>query len=271
MPSSSSNLSKSEKREAAREQARQLREAQAKREKRNRNLMIAGIVALIVIVAVAVYAIISAGNEQANESAIEQVSEVPANTTLADGGISLGSSLTAGTANEGAPVLDVYLDFTCTYCEQFEAVNADDIDAMVSAGDATVVYHPVAILDSTGDFSGFSGRAAQAAAVVADQAPEAYNAFQGALFDLYRGAGATEGAAAGEPTDADIAAAAVEAGVPQAVADAIDDGSFTEWVEATTQQFGKDGHTGTPTVLIDGEDFEGWTEEGALAQAVAGA
>ncbi|MFH5824922.1 DsbA family protein [Georgenia sp. AZ-5] len=261
-----SNMTKAERREAAREQARQLREAQLRREKRNRRLIVVGVVVLIAVMAAALFAIV----RQGSESALKSVEEVPANTTL-DGGISLGSSLTAGTANEGAPVIDVYLDFTCSYCGQFEEINADDIDEMVAAGDATVVYHPVAILDRTGDFSGFSGRAAQAAAVVADKAPEAYNDLQAALFDLYRGAGATEGATAAEPTDADIAAAALEAGVPREVADTIDDGTFTDWVAATTEQFGRDGFTGTPTVLVDGEEFVGWQEEGALAEAVAGA
>lgn len=267
MPTSN-NMSKAEKRDAARAQAQQLREAQARREKRTRNLIIVGLVALIAVVAVVIAIIVQQGNEKANTSAIESIENIPANTNVDDGGISLGSELVAGTANEGTPVLDVYLDFTCIYCSQFEEINAADIDEVVAAGDATVVYHPVSILDRTGDFSGFSGRAAQAAAVVADQAPEAYNAFQAGLFELYRAAGAAEGSTAGEPTDEDIAATAVAAGVPQAVVDTMSDGVFTEWVRATTEQFANDGFTGTPTVLLDGETFDGWNEPGALAAAM---
>ncbi|MHB1064372.1 MAG: DsbA family protein [Georgenia sp.] len=266
--SSNANMSKAEKRDAAREQARQLREAQAKREKRTRNLIIIGLIALVAVVSVVIAIIVRQGNEKANTSAIESVEKIPANTSVTDGGISLGADLVAGTENVGAPVLDVYLDFTCIYCAQFEEINAADIDQFVAAGDATVIYHPVSILDRTGDFSGFSGRAAQAVAVVADQAPEAYNDFQAGLFALYRNAAATEGSTAGEPTDADIAATAAEAGVPQAVVATITDGTFTAWVAATTEQFGNDGYTGTPTVLLDGEVFNTWTEPGALAAAV---
>lgn len=266
--SSSTNMSKAQKRDAAREQARQLRDAQAKREKRTRNLIIIGLVALIAVVAVIVTIIVQQGNEKANTSAIESVENIPANTSVDDGGISLGADLVAGTENAGVPVLDVYLDFTCIYCAQFEEINAADIDELVAAGDATVVYHPVSILDRTGDFSGFSGRAAQAVAVVADQAPEAYNDFQSALFTLYRDAAATEGSTAGEPTDADIAAAATGAGVPDDVVATMADGVFTDWVAATTEQFGRDGYTGTPTVLLDGEEFNGWNEPGALAAAI---
>ncbi|MPV38455.1 DsbA family protein [Georgenia subflava] len=262
MPSSSSNMTKAERREAAREQARQLREAQAKREKRNRNLIIVGVIALVVVVGIALYAIISQGTR----SAIESVDNVPANSSVDDGGIPLGSELVAGTSNDGAPVLDVYLDFSCPHCGTFEEVNAEDINEVVSAGEATVVYHPVAILDRTGNWSGFSGRAAQAAAVVADQAPEAYNDFQSALFELIANA------TSAEPTDEEIAAAAVEAGVPQEVADTLtvplEERPFTEWVQATTQQFSRDGYSGTPTVMIDGDTIEPelWGQPGALAE-----
>lgn len=266
--SSNTNMSKAQKRDAAREQARRLREAQAKREKRTRNLIIIGLVALIAVVAVVVTIIVQQGNEKANTSAIESVENIPANTSVDDGGISLGADLVAGTSTPDVPVLDVYLDFTCVYCAQFEEINAADIDEFVAAGDATVVYHPVSILDRTGDLSGFSGRAAQAAAVVADQAPEAYNDFQAALFTLYRDASATEGSTAGEPTDEDIAAAATEAGVPDGVVATMADGVFKDWVAATTEQFGRDGFTGTPTVLLDGEEFNTWNEPGSLAAAV---
>jgi len=258
--SSPSNPTKAQRRDAAREQARKLREAQANREKRNRNLIIAGVIALVVVVGVVLYVIISQGNK----SVIASVADVPANTSVETGGISLGSKMVAGTENPGAPVLDVYLDFSCPHCADFEQINAEDIDSLVAAGEATVVYHPVAILDrSGGEYTGFSGRAVNAAGIVADQAPEAYNAFQEGLFKLF-------GNATAEPTDQDIAATAVEAGVPQDVADTIAAGKhpYKDWVAATTKEFSRDGYTGTPTVLIDGKEFEDWSQPGALADAL---
>ncbi|MFD1505450.1 disulfide bond formation protein DsbA [Georgenia yuyongxinii] len=253
----STNMPKAQRREAAREEARKLRDAQAAREKRNRNLLIGGVIALIVIVAIAVFAIVREGNKPA----IENVAVVPANTTLENGGVSLGADLVAGTANEGAPVIDVYLDFTCPHCATFEEVNGEAIDELVAAGEATVVYHPMPWL-SEPDWTNFSARATNAVAVVADQAPEAYNAFQRGLFELFAGAAGTE------PTDEQIATTAVEAGVPQEVADTFTDREFIEWGVAAREQFQKDGYRGTPTVLIDGKEFEGWTEPGGLAEAV---
>lgn len=257
------NLSKTDRREAAREQARQLREAHAQRERRNRNLLIGGVLALIAAVAVALYVIISQGNQPVSAD----VEAMPANVSVEDGGISLGSELIAGTSNDGAPVLDVYLDYTCSFCGLFEEVNATDIEEAVSAGEVTVVYHPVAILDGAEPagrpaFSDFSGRSVEAAAVVADGAPEAFSSFHRGLFELW--AEAIDAGAADEPTDEQIAEAAEAAGVPQDVVDTIGEGRFTDWVGATTEQFRRDGFTGTPTVLIEGERFDGWEEPGAL-------
>ena len=252
--------SKAERREAAREQARKLREAQARREKRNRVLIITGAVVLIIAVAVAAFFIV----QQGTRSVIADVENVPANSDVEDGGISIGSDMAAGTENEGAPVLNVYLDFACPHCADFEQINAEDIDQMVADGEVTAVYHPVSLL-SRGDRQSWSWRAAEAAAVVADQAPEQYNAFQTALFELYAQSGGQT-----QPSDEQIVQAARDAGVPQDVAQTIPQQTFDEWVDATTRQFSRDGFEGTPTVLVDGEEFQNWSEPGALADAVGG-
>ncbi|GAA4414643.1 hypothetical protein GCM10023169_00170 [Georgenia halophila] len=258
-PNSSSSSTKAQRRDAAREQAQKLRAAQAKREKRNRTLLIGGGVVLVLAVAAALFFIIREGTQ----SAIADVENVPENTSVEDGGISMGEDLVAGTENEGAPVLDVYLDFACPHCANFEDVNSEDIDELVSNGAATVVYHPVSIL-SRGDQNSWSWRSAEAAAVVADGAPEAYNDFQGALFDLN-----AQGQA--EPTDEQIVQTAVDSGVPQDVASTIPDQRFNAWVDATTQEFSRDGYGATPTILIDGEEFQEWSTPGSLAEALRAA
>jgi protein-disulfide isomerase len=132
----------------------------------------------------------------------------------------------------------------------------------------------VSILDRSGDFSALSGRAAEAAVVVADGAPEAFLDFHDAMLALWGdavAAGAAEGGdGAGEPTDDEIATAALAAGVPQDVVDRFAEDRYTEWVEASTAQFGRDGFTGTPTVLVDGEPFQGWQEPDALLTVTRG-
>ena len=259
--------SNADRREAAREQARLLREEQAKREKRNRMLIIIGAVALLALVAAAIWAIVSQGNR----SSIEQLdaAQVPANTQPADGGISVGAPLAAGTANDGAPVVDVYLDYLCTYCLQFEDTYTEYLDQAAESGEATVVYHPVALLDSSGDYSQLSGHGVNAAATVAAEAPEHFLAAHAALVGL--GHQVLDSQGSFMPTGEEIAAALAEAGVPQDVADRAGEAPYTEWVEATTTQFGRDGFRGTPTILIDGEELQNWPEPNAVQDAVQAA
>lgn len=263
-------LTKAERREIAREKARKLQAEQAKREKRNRILMISGIIALVLLVALAVWAI----TQNAGKSHLEGV-EGPQNSTL-QGGITMGSSLEAGTINEGAPVVNVYSDFTCSYCAIFEQTNAEDLEAMAEEGLITLSLHPIAILDSSGDFSGYTSLAANAAATVAQYAPEYFLPLNAALFAEFSeilAAYQESGDAADYvmPTLSGIEAIALEVGVPQDVVDRFAANEFIEWVEATTRQFYADGYSGTPTVIVDGEQLAGeWQTAGAIRSMITG-
>lgn len=267
--SNNARTTKNDRREAARDKARQLREEQVRREKRNRFLLIGGVVVFLLVVAVAVWRIVAAGNEPL----IEDVEAVPDNSMVEDGGIPVGPGLAAGTrAGEDAPVIDIYLDYTCVYCSQLEDINNEDLAELADNGEATVVYHPIALLDRTGSFTGFSGRATHAAAVVADQAPEQFVDAHVAMFDVYDAAREAGGA---EPDQTVLREALTGAGVPADVAEEaapgdVTTGVFAEWVAATTDQARNDGISGTPTVYIDGEEFTDWAQEGALVEAVRG-
>ena len=193
------------------------------------------------------------------------------------GAIPVGQAGVAGTVDGAAPdavVVSVYADYMCPYCGLFEQVNGPTLDQLRGDGTIVVEYHPVAILDGASLGTAYSTRAAAAAALVADQAPETFIAFNTALFAT-QPAENTAGL-----TDAEIATSARGAGVPEAVASTIESGaylagqgSFVNWVGAATDRAAQDlGQLATPTVLIDGEPLTvDWTVPGALAQAIADA
>lgn len=275
---------KAQRREAARAEALAMREAQAKRDKRNRLITIGALVGgLLVLVGVFLAIWIPAMNDRNEtldavaEGDLSQV-ESPANSTD-DGGIPMGAEGVAGTDNGAEAVeIGVYLDYMCPICGTFEETNGETLDALRESGDVTVVVHPVSILDRTSQGSQFSTRAAAAAAFVADRAPEAMNQFNTLMFENQPAEG-TEGL-----TDEQIADLAEQAGAPADVAAQIADGTaaetYADWVATATSLVTQDealsnpqsGGFGTPTITIDGERWDGnWQDPTALSSAVEAA
>ncbi len=246
--------SKAERREAARKEAERLRKIQDQRNKRNRGVLIVVVVAVVALIAVAGVMIYQASGRTL---LTDYEGESPAGSDL-HGGITFGAD-GVGSPNEGAPTVDVYLDFQCPHCATFDAVNGEDVTQAAADGDATVVYHPVDFLDGA---AMNSTRSANAFLVIASEAPEAASEFMATMFENQ----------ANDVTDEQIAQIAVDAGVPQEVADSFSEGTYNEWIELASDQAVRDGYSGTPTIVIDGEvwgtdenDPAGqWTTEGAL-------
>ena len=248
----SNKLSKTERREAARKEAERLQKIQAAKEKRSRRILMVVVAAVLALIIAAVVVIAI----QANRTLLSDFEgATPAGSNL-HGGIPIGAE-GAGSTNEDAPELDVYVDFMCPHCGTFEQINGEDLAQAAADGEVTVNYHPVSFL------SEYSARAANAFAEVANSAPESAMDFMNAMF-------ANQPTEGGEGlSDEQIAEIAVEAGVPQDVADTLADGTYTEWVDVASQQARRDGATSTPTVRLDGDDWGGnWNNPGELLTAV---
>lgn len=267
-------LSKAERRDAARAQALKLQQEQLRREKRTRAIIIGSLVAGLAIVGVIVWAILrSAGPDLQGISEIPTEVETPAVADAA-GGVSFGATGEAGsTSGDDAVTVAVYLDYMCPNCGQFEALNGPELDELREAGDITLVIHPVSILDGASQGTEYSTRAAAAFSYVAENSPENALAFNNALFTNQPAEGT------GGLTDEQLESIAVESGVPEDVAAGIADQPFKQFVAALTQVaysdpavVNADGGFGTPTVVIDGERFNGnWSEPGAVSSAIAAA
>ncbi|QHC67384.1 thioredoxin domain-containing protein [Rathayibacter sp. VKM Ac-2759] len=260
-------LSKNQRREAAREKARRLREQQKRRDKVSRIALQGGLaVVVIAIVAVVVFAV---------TSSIRPAGPGPAN--MASDGIVIGEGMVAQTSAaipaDGTPsptALDtstgtvdirVYLDYLCPYCGQFEETNGEQIQEWVSSGAATVEIHPIAILTTRSNGTKYSERSANAAACVADTAPDSFFDFNALLFANQPEEG-TDGL-----SDDQLKDYVSQAGVEDtaAIDTCIDDQSFVSWVRAATERAtagplpGTEvaAVTGTPTVLVNGEAYSG--------------
>ena len=270
---------KNQRREAAREKARELRDLQRKKEKRNRLFLQGGIGLGVIAVAVIVFFAIS--------SSIQPPAAGPLN--MQSDGIVIGKDLkavqTPAIPAKGKPIattrdkkssvvsIRIYLDYFCPVCNAFETANKSQITKWLKTGAATIEIHPISFLDRSSLGTRYSSRAANAGGCVANYAPDDYWAF-------------TEEMYVKQPTEntvglsnAQIIAVAKTAKVHNLsqVSSCINDEKFKAWVTSATNRAtagplpdsSVKTVTGTPTVIVDGVEYPINNDDVASAAAFA--
>lgn len=277
--SSDAGLSKNERREAARDKARVLREQQKKKDRRSR-VILQGSLAVLVIAIVAVVGLVIVNS-------VRPPSPGPLNM-LSDG-VKIGEGFTvvptAALQPDASPVpnatnspnvisLRLYIDYQCPACGAFEATNAAQIKKWVSTGAATIEIHPLAILDQASLGKKYSTRSANAAACVVNYSPNEFFDFSALLFTNQPKEN-TEGL-----TDNQLISLTKKAKVNSAtqVANCITDQKFKSWTNEATSRATTDPLAGTdvkklagtPTVIINGKKYDGAINNAAdFASAVS--
>jgi protein-disulfide isomerase len=195
--SNDAKATRSQQREIAREKARELREARAKSEKRNRLVKQFAIIALALgVVSGLIATFMVLANNAANQPSDKIIT--PANMNW-DNGIKIGAGFkaitkpttpsatptpVASSTATNVPNVIVYLDYQCPICGAFEKAQGDNLTNWVKDGAITLELHPVAFLDGPPGFqtTDYSKLAANAAVCVADQAPDSFFAFNALLY-----------------------------------------------------------------------------------------
>jgi protein-disulfide isomerase len=264
--SSDRGLSKNERREAARDKARVLREQQKKKDRRSR-VVLQGSLAVLVLAIVAVIGLVIVNS-------VRPPSPGPLNM-LSDG-VKISQGFTAlptaalepdakpvASATNAPNVIDLrlYIDYQCPACGAFEATNAPQIKKWVSTGAATLEIHPLAILDTYSLGKKYSTRSANAVACVANYSPNQFFDYSALLFTNQPKEN-TEGL-----TDARLISLTKQAKVGKAdsVASCITDQKFKSWTNAATARATTHALAGTdvkklastPTVIINGKKYDG--------------
>lgn len=262
---SSPKPSKSEQREAARAKARELREQNVKKEKRNKLLLQISVVVVALGIVGGVGAVIAI--ENANRVAAPVVSDTPENLTEL-GGIKIGVGLQAFTAANtptadaatDVPEIIIYQDYQCPICQAFDVPNSSQIRSWVDTGAATVEFRPLSFLDRA-SLNEYSSRASNAAFCVANFEPDSFFDFNELAFE-------NQPAEGGEgPSDDEIFGWAEEAGAgTDEVKGCIQNKSFEDYLFQQTQTVLSAPHggvsvTGTPTILVNGVQYSWATGE----------
>ncbi len=282
-------LTKNDKRDAAREQARLAREKQKRQERLRRWLIPTGVTVVVLAIVAIVVLVVS------TSAPAPQTAKGPKNM-ISDGILLTGSNgkmiatPTAAIKAKGTPTatkydesdglahIVTYVDFTCPICQEFEATNEDAIQQLVAGGKATLEVHPIAILDRNFLGSRYSSRATNVAACVANYAP---NDFYAVMEGMYAGQGTEQTTGL---TNQQMIKIVHEAGLTNGDVDSCINGeSFKSWVTASTARAlagplpntSVSAVTGTPTVLVNGQQYSGsFTDANAfvsfIGQVLAG-
>lgn len=171
-------------------------------------------------------------------------------------------SVTIGPAT--APVtVDVYLDFMCPACGQFERVSGATLQkAALVDGTARVRVHTMNFLDRASSGTDYSTRAANAFTTVAHEQPDIALAFAQALYEHQPNEG-TAGL-----TDAQIAQYARSCGASEATVSKFAAGIYTDFVEQVNASALAHGIHSTPTVLVNGKQVSNPSRPGVIGQAI---
>lgn len=235
----------------ARDRVKAMREEQARKDRRRDQLMRFGIVAAVLVgLAIVVVAVM----------AVQNSSDAPA--AQPEGVAEEGGGLVAGSSSADAPTVEVWFDFSCPHCANFEAANGDVLAAMAEEGTANLVYRPVTFVGGAD-----SQRATNAWACARDQ---------GMGDEFMDAAYAEQGAFSNRNLVAIGESVGIDSGE---FSQCVTDGTYNDWVAASHAAGTADyGVSSTPTVfLVDGGErtqvpAEQWTPEGlrAAVEAAAG-
>ena len=160
---------------------------------------------------------------------------LPANATPTGGGVVMG---------EGRVTVDVYIDFLCPFCRQFELSSGDALAAMVADGLISLVYHPMNFLDEAST-TRYSSRAAAAAGCASD----------GGRFPGYARALFVSQPPEGGPglSDDELIELGLSVGLPGSAFEAcVLSGNYLDWPPYVTEVATAGGVTATPTVRVAG-------------------
>ncbi|MFB8387718.1 DsbA family protein [Microbacterium sp. NPDC055910] len=147
----------------------------------------------------------------------------------------------------GSDELDVWFDFYCSHCQNFEKTYGPTVDDLLDEGTITANLFPVALANlNAASGTDFSERSANAMYCVAEAAPDASYPFMQAVF----GAGPTGGGL----TDEQLISEAEKAGAT-GIDTCVEEREYVDFVRKQTNSIpeGPGGGAGTPTIVLNGD------------------
>ncbi|MFJ4667851.1 DsbA family protein [Kitasatospora purpeofusca] len=214
--------------------------------RRRRTVVSVSLVVGLALVGGTALAISTAGGDSKSSAAdaVEPTAMVvPANTSGADGTV-----ITYGKA-DAAHTLQVFEDFRCPVCKNFEAANGDAVRKLAEDGTVKVEYHLAAFLDK--NLGGKGSRTALAA--IGAAVNEGVDKFKAYHDVLYANQPDEREDGFGDVNHLLELADKVPGLKSDAFVKAVTDRTYAPWAKKVADAFNDSGVTGTPTVKVDGK------------------
>ena len=176
---------------------------------------------------------------------------ISATNASATNGVVLGKS--------SKVTIDIYEDFQCPYCQQFQESAGADINAMIASNEATVRYHMVSFLDSSSNGNRYSSRAANASFCASDISTSDFLKYHDYLYSTQNGVAIQPAEGSNGRTDADLEGYAKAIGIDgdtlTTFQTCVTSETHKALVEATTETWSKRGYNGTPILVVNGKQI----------------
>nr|WP_042194039.1 thioredoxin domain-containing protein [Kibdelosporangium sp. MJ126-NF4]CEL21039.1 putative membrane protein [Kibdelosporangium sp. MJ126-NF4]CTQ95447.1 putative membrane protein [Kibdelosporangium sp. MJ126-NF4] len=229
--------------------------------------------AVVLVIAAAVVTGVLISNNQKNKT--EGV-QIPVNNAAEKVEVKRDGATVLVGKDSAKVTLDVYEDFLCPACGEFESTYAGQVDKKIEEGTVRVRYHMLSMLNDQSDPPGYSLDSANAALLAADEGK--FPAFHASLFK----AQPEEGARGYDKEQ--LIKLGMDMGIlSPTFADGIRTGKYNQIVEQAYQDVSKDPKLqqdfgkgkrgfGTPTLAVDGriiktEDDPEWLNKLTSQQA----
>ncbi|MFI6758871.1 DsbA family protein [Micromonospora sp. NPDC050417] len=166
----------------------------------------------------------------------------PSDFTAPAGATADGNAIAVGT---GPVTVDIYEDFICPFCGQFEKSTGSTLDQLVSENKVRILYHPVAYLDRASSTE-YSTRSSAASGCAANEGK--FREYVEALFNRQP----AEGSAG--LSDDELISIGTGVGLDGGTfGSCVRDGTFKAWTAHVTEAASRANINSTPTVLVNGK------------------
>lgn len=247
-------MAKPSRSQEVREKAQQLREQQARADRRTRNIII-GLVALILVVIIgAIAAVLIQSN---HKKAQDSQAATAAIGSYGDGGPIVVSHLGIGKIDESLPTLTEYFDYSCHVCAAYDVAFGEQATQDALDGKFNIKYQPVNTVKAPYQY------AATTASLIAAQKVDAqtWGKFHNALLAYFNEAyNSGNGSVVQDLSKSakQVKTIATQVGIPEDVVNSFPENGVDEYLTKATQAWGNatyEGRSpnslGTPEFVIN--------------------